>query len=242
MAPTDPDDGDLSGPGLRVPWARSDRPVPRRVVRPLQEFLQASTSGGILLVAAAVVALVWANSGAADCVRAALADPTELRRRRSGHLRGPALLGERWIDGAFLPVGGAGDQARAPDRRAAGQARRAPAGDRGHRGDDRSGVDLPGDHRRKRRRARLGDRHAHRYRVHPGDLGARLARRARGPEGVRADPSDRGRHPHDRGDRVLLPDRRGAGPAPARRPGSRRSWWSWSGSTFARRPYMCPWE
>ncbi len=36
------------------------------MVRPLQEFLQASTSGGMLLVAAAIVALVWANSGAAD--------------------------------------------------------------------------------------------------------------------------------------------------------------------------------
>jgi len=65
MAPTDPD-GDLSGPGLKVPWAHSDRPIPRRVVRPLQEFLRASTSGGILLVAAAIVALVWANSGAAN--------------------------------------------------------------------------------------------------------------------------------------------------------------------------------
>jgi NhaA family Na+:H+ antiporter len=40
--------------------------VPRRVVRPLQEFLQASTSGGLVLVAAAIVALVWANSPAAD--------------------------------------------------------------------------------------------------------------------------------------------------------------------------------
>jgi NhaA family Na+:H+ antiporter len=66
MSPTEPDDGDLSGAGLRVPWAHSDRTVPRRVVRPLQEFLRASTSGGILLVAAAIVAVVWANSGAAD--------------------------------------------------------------------------------------------------------------------------------------------------------------------------------
>jgi NhaA family Na+:H+ antiporter len=36
------------------------------VVRPLQEFLQTSTSGGIFLVVAALVALVWANSGVAD--------------------------------------------------------------------------------------------------------------------------------------------------------------------------------
>lgn len=48
--------------GIRTPWAYSDRPVPRRVLRPLQEFLQASTSSGIVLVAAAVLALLWANS------------------------------------------------------------------------------------------------------------------------------------------------------------------------------------
>ena len=47
--------------GLRVSWAYSDRFLPRRVVRPLQEFLQTSTSGGLLLVAAALIALVWAN-------------------------------------------------------------------------------------------------------------------------------------------------------------------------------------
>ncbi len=66
MAPTDPDDDGPSRSALRVPWAHSDRLVPRRVVRPLQEFLQASTSGGVLLVFAAIIALVWANSPVAD--------------------------------------------------------------------------------------------------------------------------------------------------------------------------------
>ena len=54
------------GPAIRPTWAQSNRAVPRRVVRPLQEFLESSTSGGILLVAAAVVALIWANSPLAD--------------------------------------------------------------------------------------------------------------------------------------------------------------------------------
>src|ERR687893_3064903 len=37
------------------------RPV-ERIVRPFQEFADRSSSGGILLIAAAIVALVWANS------------------------------------------------------------------------------------------------------------------------------------------------------------------------------------
>lgn len=48
--------------GLRAPWSRSDRPVPRRVVQPLQTFLETEGSGGILLLLAAGAALVWANS------------------------------------------------------------------------------------------------------------------------------------------------------------------------------------
>jgi NhaA family Na+:H+ antiporter len=47
---------------VRLPWALSDRPVPRRVLRPLQEFLSTSTAGGFVLIAAGVVALVWASS------------------------------------------------------------------------------------------------------------------------------------------------------------------------------------
>jgi Na+:H+ antiporter, NhaA family len=49
-------------PGVRPPWARSDRPVPRRVLRPLQELLSSSTAGAGLLLGAAAVALAWANS------------------------------------------------------------------------------------------------------------------------------------------------------------------------------------
>ncbi|MEX1262856.1 MAG: Na+/H+ antiporter NhaA [Actinomycetota bacterium] len=48
--------------GVRPPWSRSDRLVPRRVVQPLQEFLQTATASALLLLVAVVVALVWANS------------------------------------------------------------------------------------------------------------------------------------------------------------------------------------
>ena len=36
------------------------RPV-EKIVRPFQEFADKAASGGILLIAAAIVALVWAN-------------------------------------------------------------------------------------------------------------------------------------------------------------------------------------
>lgn len=46
---------------LRVPWSRSDRRLPRLVVRPLQTFLDTEEAGGILLLLAAAAALLWAN-------------------------------------------------------------------------------------------------------------------------------------------------------------------------------------
>jgi NhaA family Na+:H+ antiporter len=49
-------------PEIRPPWSRSDRPVPRLILRPLQAFLSTATAGGTLLLLAAAVALVWANS------------------------------------------------------------------------------------------------------------------------------------------------------------------------------------
>ncbi len=47
---------------IRMPWARSDRLVPRTVLRPLQEFLDTSIAGSVLLLGAVVAALAWANS------------------------------------------------------------------------------------------------------------------------------------------------------------------------------------
>jgi Na+:H+ antiporter, NhaA family len=45
--------------------AREQPPV-ERIVRPFQDFAQKQSSGGILLIAATVVALVWANSSWAE--------------------------------------------------------------------------------------------------------------------------------------------------------------------------------
>ena len=47
----------------RPTFASSDRVLARTVVRPFQRFMHREASGGIVLIIATVVALVWANSG-----------------------------------------------------------------------------------------------------------------------------------------------------------------------------------
>ena len=49
-------------PALRLPWSRSDRAIPRTLVRPLQDFLRTSTASALPMFVAALAALVWANS------------------------------------------------------------------------------------------------------------------------------------------------------------------------------------
>lgn len=49
-------------PGYHT-WATSDRLIPKTFVRPLIRFSQVEASSGIVLLAAAIVAIVWANSG-----------------------------------------------------------------------------------------------------------------------------------------------------------------------------------
>ena len=52
---------DLS-PVLRSRWGESDRFVPRRIVQPAQRLMALETAGGGIMLVAAVVALLWANS------------------------------------------------------------------------------------------------------------------------------------------------------------------------------------
>ena len=49
-------------PPPRTLWHRSDRFVPRRIVAPALRFMAAATAGGVAMLVAAIVALVWANS------------------------------------------------------------------------------------------------------------------------------------------------------------------------------------
>ena len=51
-----------TSPDLPQTWIDSDHPLARVLGRPLQSFLAVEAGGGIMLVIATVVALVWANS------------------------------------------------------------------------------------------------------------------------------------------------------------------------------------
>lgn len=61
---TDAPGGEAGGP--RPPWSRTDRALPRRVLRPVQEFMHLEAAGGIVLLAASITALVWANLATAS--------------------------------------------------------------------------------------------------------------------------------------------------------------------------------
>jgi NhaA family Na+:H+ antiporter len=48
-------------PPLKQSWLASDRAVPRLFARPIRTFLSTESAGGLVLLAATVTALVWAN-------------------------------------------------------------------------------------------------------------------------------------------------------------------------------------
>ena len=50
--------------GLSRPWLRSERPLPRLVVRPVERFLRLEAGSASLLMAAALAALIWSNVAA----------------------------------------------------------------------------------------------------------------------------------------------------------------------------------
>jgi NhaA family Na+:H+ antiporter len=93
-------------PGIRPPWSRSDRPIPRTVVRPLQEFLATSTSSSWFLIAAVVVALVWVNSPWGDTYERVWTTPLVVRI--GDHVIGTDLrfwIGNGLMTFFFLVVG-----------------------------------------------------------------------------------------------------------------------------------------
>jgi len=59
--PNDHDAGLSRSSRFRRPWLRSDRPVPRVVMQPLERFLRQEAGSGALLLGAAIIALVWSN-------------------------------------------------------------------------------------------------------------------------------------------------------------------------------------
>ena len=87
-------------PSTRATWLRSDRFLARSVARPVNRFLHIEASSGILLVTAAVVAIVWANSPWAASYRDLWA--TELSIDVGGHVITEDL--RHWINDGLMAI------------------------------------------------------------------------------------------------------------------------------------------
>ena len=86
-------------PGARS-WIRSERVVPRLIARPLREFLETESAGGLVLLAAAAVALIWANSPFSSSYRALWATDLSIRL-------GPYVIAmdlRHWINDALMAI------------------------------------------------------------------------------------------------------------------------------------------
>jgi NhaA family Na+:H+ antiporter len=59
----------MASESFRRSWVRSGRPVPRRVVRPIERFLKLEAGSASLLLIGALAALVWANVAAGSYER-----------------------------------------------------------------------------------------------------------------------------------------------------------------------------
>jgi Na+:H+ antiporter, NhaA family len=81
-------------------WLTSERPVPRRLVRPLREYLATETAGAVVLIVAAGVALLWANSPFGDSY-------DDLWNTRLSIRLGDAVVGEtlrHWVDDGLMTL------------------------------------------------------------------------------------------------------------------------------------------
>ena len=87
---------------LKDPWSESDRYVPRKVVQPLQRVLDHEAAGGVVMLIAAVVAIVWANSPWSDSYAEVWQTP--LRVELGGLLHLDHLSLQTWVNDALMTV------------------------------------------------------------------------------------------------------------------------------------------
>ena len=88
-------------PSIRHTWSASERFVPRTVVRPIQRFFVLEASGGMVMLLAAVVALVWANSPASDSYFELWSTPLSVEL---GHLLHVDLTLQGWVNDAAMTI------------------------------------------------------------------------------------------------------------------------------------------
>ena len=82
-------------------WIGSERSLARRVARPVREFMQIEAAGGIVLVAATILALVWANSPWADSYHDILEGHIDIEFGSLIHLDEPV---EAWVNDALMTI------------------------------------------------------------------------------------------------------------------------------------------
>ena len=82
-------------------WLGGDRRLARRVGRPVRNFLRIEAAGGILLLVATVVALVWANSPWSDTYHDILETHITIEVGDLLHLDESIL---HWINDALMAV------------------------------------------------------------------------------------------------------------------------------------------
>lgn len=81
-------------------WLASNRPIPRRVGRPLAGFFRIEAAGGVVLLLAAITALVWANSPLSESYE-------QLWNTRVGLQIGSVEIAEdlrHWVNDAVMAV------------------------------------------------------------------------------------------------------------------------------------------
>ncbi|MGE3620160.1 MAG: Na+/H+ antiporter NhaA, partial [Acidimicrobiia bacterium] len=89
-----------TGMPLKHTWSESDRYIPRTVVQPLQRLLRHEAAGGVVMLAAAVVAIAWANSPWSDSYFDLWATP--LRVELGGLLHLDHLSLQAWVNDALM--------------------------------------------------------------------------------------------------------------------------------------------
>ena len=100
--PAVPSHSVVAGMPLRDPWSESDRYVPRTVVQPLQRVLRHEAAGGVVMLVAAAVAIVWANSPwSASYVEVW---HTPLRVELGGLLHLDHLSLQAWVNDALMTL------------------------------------------------------------------------------------------------------------------------------------------
>jgi NhaA family Na+:H+ antiporter len=90
------------GMPIRHTWSESERYVPRNVVQPVQRLLKNEAAGGAVMLLAAAVALLWANSPWSQSYTDLWATPLRVELGDLIHLDHLSL--QTWVNDALMAV------------------------------------------------------------------------------------------------------------------------------------------